>query len=56
MRMKHKNDVTSKRLEARIPVGRCLLITRKISVLFLNADLEAIKIDGEGARAKALLF
>lgn len=54
--MKHKNDATSKRLEARIPVGRYLLITRKISVLFLNADLETIKIDGEGARAKALLF
>lgn len=45
--MKHKNGVTSKAFEARLHAGRHVLITRKISVLALNADLETIKIEQE---------
>lgn len=54
--MRHKKDVTSKVLEARLHAGRHILIERKISIVFLDANLETIKMEGEIAKTKKLIF
>lgn len=55
-RTRHKNDVTSKVLETRLHAGKHILIKIKISILFLDANLETIKIEGEAAKTRKLLF
>lgn len=54
--MRHKKDVTSKVLEARLHAGRHILIERKLSILFLDANLETIKMEGKIAKTKKLIF
>lgn len=55
-RTRHKNDVTSKVLETRLHASKHILIKIKISILFLDANLETIKIEGEAAKTRKLLF
>lgn len=55
-KMRHKNDVTSKVLKARLHTGRHILMKRKMSILFLSANLETIKVECEVAKTKKLLF
>jgi len=50
--MRHKNYVTSKVLEASLHVGIHILSERKTPILFVDAYLETINIEGEVAKAK----